>query len=163
MSREHYAEREVPLNQNGIRALQPEYQPLETLMADAIRRVRRSAVSLTPRESQLLSDVSRPDARGTRMIREAADIARHRCRNPEDSAAIGDAIARYALAGHPGLFLPFLDTLRREGATNQMADEAIWEHILSPSAASRERVIECHRAQELASRAVVNLMLSERR
>lgn len=152
----------IAINQPEVRALHPEYQSLETLMADAVRRVRHSAVSLTPRESQLLSDVSRPDARGIRMIREAADIAKHRCRNPEDSAAIGDAIARYAIAGHPGLFLPFIDTLRREGATNSMADEAIWEHLLTPSSSSRERVIETHRAQELASRAVVNLMLSHR-
>lgn len=152
----------ISLNHERALALAPEYQPLETLLADAVRQVRRSS-KLTPRESQLLSDVARPDARGVRMIREAVDIAKYRCACPADASAIGEAFNRYVLTGHPGLRLPWFDTLRREGATNTMADDALVEHVLSPSQATRERVIEAHRAQELASRAVVSLMLNERR
>lgn len=164
MSTERYADREVELNQSGAFALQPEYQPLETLLADAIRRVRRSASGLTDRESQILSDVSRGrDARGLRLVTEALDIVRHRCACPADASAFGDAFSRYILAGHPGLVLPWMDTLRREGSTNTMADDALIEHILAPSKGTRERVYETHHAQMVASQAVCRLMLNERR
>jgi hypothetical protein len=132
-------------------------------LAEAIRMIRRSAHGLTPRESQLLSDVARGRGAAFRMVAEVADIARFRCFDPADAASLAECIRGYVLTGHPGLNLSWLDVLRYEGATNSMANDALYEHLLTPSKATRERMIEAHHAQEIASRAVADLMYQERR
>lgn len=133
-------------------------QNFDSSLENAIRMIRRSAVGLTPRESQLLSDVSRGRGRAFRLVAEVADIARYRCFDPADATALAEAIRGYVLNGHPGVRLPWMDTLRYEGTTNAMADEALVEHILSPSHATKERMIETHVAQSIASRAVADLI-----
>lgn len=134
----------------------PAGQSFDRLMANAMRAVRRSAVGLTPKESQLLADVSR--GRGFRVISEVADIARYRCADPTDATAIAEGLRGYILRDHPGLVLSWFDVLRYEGATNTMADEALVEHVLSPSGATRDRMVETHVAQAIASRAVADLI-----
>lgn len=161
MTCEPYADRESAINQHGTATRAQPCQSFDSSLAEAIRMIRRSAIGLTPRESQLLSDVARGRGRAFRMVAEVADIARYRCFDPADAAALAECIRQYTLSGHPGLALPFLDTLRYEGATNAMADEALVEHVLSPSRATAERLVETHVAQAIASRAVADLVYAK--
>lgn len=138
-----------------------ERQCFDERVADAVRQIRKSAVGCTPRESQLLSDVSRRTYAAFKTVAEIADIARFRCANPADAAALAEAIRGYTLHGHPGLALPFFDTLRYEGTANAMADEALVEHLLNPSKATAERLVETHVAQAVASRAVADLVYAK--
>lgn len=147
-----------PINHDNAAVSARDCQSFDSSLANAIRMIRRSAVGLTPRESQLLSDVARGRGKAFRLVAEVADIARYRCFDPADATALAESIRGYVLAGHPGLTLPWMDTLRYEGATNAAADEALVEHILTPSRATRERMIETHVAQSIASRAVADLI-----
>lgn len=140
-----------------------ERQCFDTRVANAIRVIRRDSNDLTPRESQLLTDAARGRLRAFKLMAEIADIARQRCADPSSATALAEAIRGYILTDHPGLVLPWFDTLRREGATNTMADDALIEHILSPSHASRERVVETHVAQAIASRQVADLIYCSKR
>jgi hypothetical protein len=150
---------------NHDRAVFPasERQSFDCVLANAVRILRRDCPDLTPRESQLLTDVARGRSRAFRLVAEVADIARHRCFDPASAAAIAEGIRGYILADHPRLVLPWIDTLRYEGATNAIADEALVEHLLTPSKATKERMVEAHVAQSIASRAVADLMYRERR
>lgn len=150
---------------NHDRALFPgsERHSFQDLVADSIRQIRDGSERLSPRENQLLTDVSRRSYTALRTVAEIADIARYRCKDPAKAASFAEALRGYTLADHPGLVLPWFDVLRYEGATNCMADEALTEYVLGPSKATRERMIETHHAQAIASRAVADLMWRERR
>jgi hypothetical protein len=149
---------------NHDRALFPasERQCFHDRLAGAVRQIRDASEGLTPRESQLLSDVTRREYAGFRTVADIADIARFRCKDPGKASALAEAIRGHTLAGHPGLVLPFFDVLRYEGSANAMADEALVEHILSPSRSTRERMVETHVAQAIASRRVADLMYTGR-
>lgn len=164
MNQPSYHDRPVKLHQHAPATDADRCQSFDELLADSLRQIRDRSDGLTRKESQLLSDVSRRTYAGFRTVADVADIARNRCKDPGAAASLAEAIRGYTLAGHPGLVLPWFDTLRYEGATNAIADEALLEFILRPGCKSaKERMIEAHVAQSIASRAVADLVWSERR
>lgn len=163
MSREAYTDREVGIHHYDARPVALARQNFDELVADSMRQIRDGSDDLTPRESQLLSDVSRRTYAAFRTVADVADIARYRCKDPAKASSLAEAIRGYTLAGHPGLVLPWFDVLRYEGSTNAAADEALIEHILHPSKATKERMVETHVAQAIASRRVADLIWQERR
>lgn len=159
-----YLEREVEVHQHAPQKDADHGVSFDLLVADSIRQIRDKAEGLTRAESRLLSDVQRRTYASFRTVAQVADIARYRCKDPGAAASLAEAIRGYTLSGHPGLVLPWFDTLRYEGATNAIADEALLEFILRPGCKSaKERMIETHVAQSIASRAVADLVWSERR
>lgn len=135
------------------------HQNLRELVASSVKRLQYCAQDLTPAESQFLSDVARRDYSAFKTVEKLADIARYRCKDPAVATAVAESIRGYILRDHPGLVLPWFDTLRYEGATNALADEAIIEMLLRPECkAAKERVVETHVAQSIASRAVADLI-----
>lgn len=142
---------------------------LASRVADAMRQVERSAAGLTKKEAQLVRDI-RDRGRYIGGVLQALEISR-RCTDPTDATALPDAFRGFVIATHPGFLVNQIGADRAETEANGEFDLAVLEWKLSPSRANGERAIEAGRRQVVATqqmvdaieRAVVNLMLSERR
>lgn len=125
----------------------------ERSMKDAIRQIRRSAVDLTQGERNLLDDIGR--GRYLKGLRKVAEIARTKCIVAADATALAECVRGFILQGHVAVVSPF-DALRQETQANHWGNAAEFEWVVSPTRASKEQVVEALRAQEIASRGVID-------
>lgn len=143
----------------------PSPTDLPTVMADACRRVARSAVGLTPDERQLLRDFTRAARGDVRYpliaLQRVLQIAA-KCGASEDRHAVDEAVRGYVLAHTQARPVSLADTFLHEERSNHVAN--VWQqrYLYERSDAARDGLIEGMAAQESASRVVLDAVHVER-
>jgi hypothetical protein len=129
-----------------------------TRFAEAARITRQAVSVMSSEDSQLLSDVAR--GRGLVRLCQLCGISERALREG-DALAFSEALRGHVMfrrtVRHTGV-VAFLAALEEETASNGPADETALAFLKSPSSATRDRAIETHLRQEVATRTVIDAL-----
>lgn len=132
----------------------------DRIIRDGIRRMARSVSGLDRKQTKLLEDFG-AHGRYIQGFRQVAEIARNHCQRPEDAVALADQLRVFILAGH-AIDLTTPEAMLRETEANQQGDRQQFRHAYYRSRGTRDAVIEAMSAQEVASRLLADVMVTER-
>jgi hypothetical protein len=131
---------------------------LLTRVGDAIRQVRGAVSTMSPSESELLTDMAR--GRGLTMLCGLCGVSERAFREA-DALSVAEAIRGHILARRrhrAGGVLGVLDAFEQEEATNGPANLAQWLFATNPSKATRDVAVERLAHQEAASRVAIDVL-----
>ncbi len=131
----------------------------EQAMKDGLRQLTRST-DMTKSQRDLVYDMG---TRGRYIagLRQLAEIARVQCQDPADAVAWIEQIRGFVLAGHV-IDLTEGEAMRRETEANRSGDVAQIRRAYLRCRGSLDQVVEAMTGQEIASRALADVLHRER-
>lgn len=134
---------------------------LTKLVNDAVRQVQRSAIALSPTESQLLRDLKR--GRYIGGVLDALEISQQKCRDVSDATALPEAFYGYVLGGHPFYTVSLFESFVAEQQANGSFDLAQMRYMKNPTPANRDAAVEAGRRQLVETRRALDALHGVRR